>query len=166
LRAGTTFDPTPVYVQAEVGYRKFTDSFVSAALTYSGELGVFATPRVLLTAHVEAEKARDDTKPNFLSYTAAEGLVQYGVKPHLNVMAGYARTLSGKNATKQSQLRLGVALKGNWIGRYRGQMATGAAAPPPPAPAAKAPAPIPPPSPAPVPSPAPSDTTQAPGQPK
>jgi hypothetical protein len=176
LHAGITLDPTPAYAQAEVGYRKFTDNTVSDALTYSAEAGVFATPRVLVMASLGAQKARDDTKVVFLSYTAVQGLVQYRLKPHVDVLAGYGTTLSGKNVAKENGLRLGVSLRGNGLGRYRGQAsggeepsASGAALPKPaPAPAAipAAPAPVVPPAPVPAPGGAPADTSQAPAQPK
>jgi hypothetical protein len=173
LHAGLTLDPTPVYAQAEVGYRKFTDKTVSDALTYSAEAGVFPTPRVLVVGSIGAEKARDDTKVSFLSYTAVQGLVQYRLKPHVDVLAGYSAALSGKNTPKVKGFRLGVSLKGNGIGRYRGQAASGeeAVAAAATAPKATVPAPVTAPAPAPIPvapapAPAPADTSQAPAQPK
>jgi hypothetical protein len=66
----------------------------------------------LVVADLAAQKGRDETKADFLSYTQVEGMVQYRVKPHVDVMLGYATVLSGKNATKRNELRLGVALKG------------------------------------------------------
>ncbi len=166
LHAGITFDPTPAYVQAELGYRKFTDTTTAPAITYGGEVGVHATDRVLVVAHLEAEKGKKDVaKPNTLSYTQAEGLVQYGVTPHCDVMAGYRRTLSGENYPKRSELRLGVALKGNGLGRNHGQTAAATSALPV-AKMAPAPAAAPTPSAIPAPTPAPSDTTHAPDQPK
>jgi hypothetical protein len=176
LHAGLTLDPTPAYVQAEVGYRKFTDNTVSDALTYSAEAGVFATPRVLVMASLGAQKARDDTKFAFLSYTAVQGLVQYRLKPHVDVLAGYTATLGGKNVFKDNGLILGVSLRGNRVGRYRGQaagseeaVAPAAALPKPaaaPAAIPAAPAPVATPAPVPAPGGAPADTSQAPAQPK
>jgi hypothetical protein len=170
LHAGLTLDPTPAYVQAEVGYRKFSDSAVSDALSYGAEAGIFATSRVLLVGDLAAQKGRDETKADFLSYTQVEGMVQYRVKPHVDVMVGYATVLSGKNATKRNELRLGVALKGNRIRPYRGQASLGAtpfsAASIVPA-VAPAPASVPVPAePAPTLTPAPADTSHAPSQPR
>jgi hypothetical protein len=175
LHGGMTLDPAPVYAQAEVGYRKFSDSAVSDALLYGAEAGFFATSRVLVVGRLDAQKGRDDTKLFFLSFTEAEGLVQYRLKPHVDVMVGYASVLSGKNVTKSNVLRLGVALKGNRLGKYRGQVAAGAAEGtfPGMAPRAIVPAAAPTPAPAaipapeaPAPAPAPADTSHAPSQPK
>jgi hypothetical protein len=160
LYGGMTLDPAPVYVQAQVGYLDYTDSALSDALTYGAEAGVYVTPRVLILGDLAAQKGRDDTKAYFYSFTQVEGLVQYRMKPHLDVMAGYVTVLSGKNATKRNELRLGVALKGNRLGKYRGQAAAGAAEGTFPGMAPRAIVPVP------APAPAPADTSHAPSQPK
>ena len=163
VHAGTTFDPTPVYVQGELGYRKFSDDTQSNALVYSAEAGVFATPRILIVAEYLAEKSSDADK-QFQDLTQAGANVQYRLKPHVDLLAGVRASLSGKNAAKGTEIRLGVSLKGNDLGRYRGQTAAGYAEGVfPGAPAAKSAAPAPAPAPA---TPAPADSTAAPAPPK
>lgn len=169
LHAGTTFDPAPVYVQAEVGFRKFTDKLVSNALIYGAEAGVFASPRILLVGEYRSEKSRDTDKTYFQDLTQAGANVQYRLKPHVDVLAGMRTSLNGKNAVKGTEIRLGVSLKGNDLGRYRGQTAAGyseGAFPGAPAPKAMAPAPVPVPEPVSIPMPAASDSSSTPAQPK
>ncbi len=190
LHAGTTFDPAPVYVQAEVGYRRFfakRDStpaiteangkvrevppgpypLVSSALVYGVEAGAFVSPRMLIVGEFHAEKSLDYTKTYFQDLSEAGALVQYRLKPHLDVMAGMSTSLSGKNATKGTRVRLGVTLKGNGLGRYRGQTAAGYSEGAfPGAAKAMAPAPVPVPEPVSIPTPAASDSSSTPDQPK
>jgi hypothetical protein len=161
LHAGTTFDPTPVYVQGELGYRKFTDDTQSNSMIYSAEAGVFATPRILIVAEYLAEKS-SDTDKEFQDLTQAGANVQYRLKQHLDLLAGVRTSLDGKNAKKGTEVRLGVSLKGNDLGRYRGQTAAGypeGAFPG--APTAKSAAPAPAPA-----TPAPADSAAAPATPK
>jgi hypothetical protein len=161
LHAGTTFDPTPVYVQGELGYRKFSDDTQSNSLVYAAEAGVFATARILIVANYQAEKS-SDTDKQFQDLTQAGANVQYRLKPHLDVLAGVRTTLDGKNANKGTEVRLGVSLKGNDLGRYRGQTAAGYTEGAFPVSKA-APAPVPVPAPA---TPAPADSAAAPATPK
>ena len=163
LHAGTTFDPTPLYVQGELGYRKFSDDTQSNSLVYSAEAGVFPTARILIVAEYLAEKSSDTDKQH-QDLTQAGANVQYRLKPHVDLLAGMRTSLSGKNAQKGTEVRLGVSLKGNALGRYRGQTAAGypdGAFPG--APAAKSAAPAPVPAPA---TPAPADSAAAPAPPK
>jgi hypothetical protein len=165
LHAGTTFDPTPVYVQGELGYRKFTDDTQSNSLLYSAEAGVFATPRILIVAEYLAESSRDTDK-QFQDLSQAGANVQYRLKQHVDLLAGVRTSVSGKNATKGTEVRLGVSLKGNDLGRYRGQTAAGSPEGTfPGAKAAKSAAPAPVPAPAPA-TPAPADSAAAPATPK
>ena len=183
LHAGMTFDPVPVYVQGKVGYRHFTKKevvppdtsstkLVSDAIDFGVEAGFFVTPKVLLVGEYLAENARDTDKHEFQSQSQVGGNVQYRLKPGLDVMAGLRTSVSGKNSIhetapvwKGTQFRVGVALKGNDLGRNRGQGAYGydekafpnAKPRKPPAPT-----PVPAPVPAPAPSAAPSDTTGTP----
>lgn len=166
LHVGTTLDPAPVYVQAEFSYRRFTDKQVSNALIYGAEAGVFASPRILIVGEFRSEKSRETDKPYFENLTQAGGQVQYRLKPHVDVLAGLRTTLSGKNAVKGTELRLGVSLKGNDLGRYRGQTAAGFSEGAFPGAAAAAPAPVPVPEPATPIAPAPSDSTSAPATPR
>jgi hypothetical protein len=125
VNGGMTFDPVPVYVQGEVGYRKFTDDRVSNAILYGVEAGIFASSRILVVGEYFAEKSRDKTRVYFSDISEAGANVQYRLKPGMDVLAGLRTTLSGKNAVKGTQIRLGVSLKGNDVGQYRGQGAYG-----------------------------------------
>jgi hypothetical protein len=179
VHGGMTFDPAPVYVQGELGNRKYTAkgrvgadttkvSIVSDALVYGVEAGFFVSPRILVVGEYLAEKAIDTDKVYWQSLSQVGGNVQYRLKPGLDVLAGLRTTVSGKNspyetspAFKGTQVRLGIALKGNDLGRFRGQgsyaydeKAFPGAKP------RKAPDPVPVPDP--VPAPAPADTTGTP----
>jgi hypothetical protein len=162
VHGGMTFDPAPVYVQGEVGYRKFTDDLVSNAILYGAEAGIFASSRILVVGEYFAEKSRDKTKYYFADVSEAGANVQYRLKPGMDVLAGLRTTLSGKNAVKGTQIRLGVSLKGNDVGLYRGQGAYGYTASAfPNAKPRHAPEPVP----VPEPVPAASDTTGTPAPP-
>ena len=183
LHGGMTFDPAPLYVQGKLGYRYFTadgvvppdtssEKLVSNAVAYALEAGFFVSPKVLLVGEYLAENASDTDKKFFKSQAVVGGNVQYRVKPGLDVIAGVRSTVSGKNSVNESapvwkgtQFRVGVALKGNDLGPYRGQGSYGyeAAAFPDAKPRKPpTPVPVPDPVPAPVPAPAPSDTTGTP----
>jgi hypothetical protein len=180
LHAGTTFDPTRVYVQTEVGYRLFTaDSTyyttnppdtlktaqVSNSIIFGLEAGFFATPRILIVGEYRMEQSLDSLS-QFQDLTQIAGTVQYRLKPHVDVLAGVRTSLSGKNVAKGTEIRLGVSLKGNALGPYRGQTSAGyaeGAFPGVPAAKSAAPAPVPVPAPA---TPAPADSASAPATPK
>jgi len=185
LHAGTTFDPTRVYVQTEVGYRLFTaDSTyytitttdttedktaqVSNSIIFGLEAGFFATPRILIVGEYRMEQSLDTDRSQFQDLTQIAGTVQYRLKPHVDVLAGVRTSLSGKNVAKGTEVRLGVSLKGNNLGPYRGQTSAGyaeGAFPGVPATKSAAPAPVPVPVPAPA-APAPADSASAPATPK
>jgi hypothetical protein len=181
VHAGMTFDPAPVYVQGEVGYRYFTareaippdttkSSVVSNAVVYTIEAGVFVSPKILIVGEYLAEQALDTkNKPEYQSLSQVGGNVQYRLKPGLDLLAGLRTTVSGKTlgggtgsiAFKGTTIRLGVSLKGNDLGRYRGQGAYGYPDGTfPNAKPRKAPEPVP--VPEPVPAPAATDSTTTP----
>jgi Putative MetA-pathway of phenol degradation len=169
VHGGMTFDPAPVYVQGEVGYRKFTNDQVSDAIKFGAEAGVFATPRILIVGEYLAEKSRNKDKIYFQDISQIGGNVQYRLKPWLDVLAGLRMTVSGKSSVsetlpvfKGTQIRLGVSFKGNDQERFRGQGAYGFEASV--FPNAK-PRRLPDPVPVPDPVPAPSDTTTTPAPP-
>jgi len=171
LHGGITLDPTPAYVQAEFGYRMYSDANVSDALTYGAEAGYFVTPRVLVLGEVTAQSANDEDLPQFQSYTVAGGLVQYRLMPGMDVLAGVRSTLSGKQVSAGTEFRIGVSLKGNDLGPYRGQTSAGYREDAFPGyvkkPRVKAkPVPVPAPAPAPAAPTAPGATTPAPTTPE
>jgi hypothetical protein len=125
LLGGITFDPTPAYAQAEIGYRLYSDANTSDALVYGAEAGYFVTPRVLILGEITAQSASDEDLPLFQSYTLAGGLVQYRLMPGMDVMAGIRSTLSGKQVSAGTDFRIGISLKGNDLAPYRGQTSAG-----------------------------------------
>jgi len=184
LHAGLTLDPAPVYFQGRIGYRHFTKEavilpdtsktkMVSDALVYGLEAGFHVTPKILIVGEYTGENASDTDKHNFQSFSQIGGNVHYRLKPSLEVMAGAKANVSGKNSINESapvwkgtQIFVGVGLKGNDLGRNRGQGAYGYDEKAfPNAKPRKPPTPVPVPDPVPapvVPTPAPSDTTGTP----
>jgi hypothetical protein len=96
--------------------------------------------------------------------------VQYRLKPGLDVLAGVRSSVSGKNspnetapAFKGTEIRVGVAFKGNNLGPHRGPGSYGYEEGAFPDTAPKlGPAPVTVPDPVPAPVPAPADTTGTP----
>ena len=111
-------------------------------------------------------ESSSDTDKQFQDLSQAGANVQYRLQRNLDLLAGVRTSVSGKNVNKGTEVRFGVSLKGNNLGRYRGQTAAGYPEGTfPGAPPAKSAAPVPVPAPAPV-TPAPAASAAAPATPK
>jgi hypothetical protein len=181
LHGGMTFDALPLYVQGELGYRMFTakgqlppdtskTKLVSNELVYALEAGFFITPRFLLVGEYLAANANDTDKS--VLPVAEPGGRQRAVssqararRARRGALLGQRKELPERDCSvfKGTEVRVGIAFKGNDLGPHKGPGSHGYEEGAFPETAPKlGPAPVPVPDPVPAPVPAPSDTTGTP----
>jgi hypothetical protein len=171
---GVTLAPTPIYLQGDFGYRKNFENhgrIYSPELVAHGDVGGWATEKLLLYGDFDWQKHTDDTKL-YEDYLRAGGVAQYRLSKTVEVFGGWQQVLNGKNVQAGGGFRVGVVLKGGGLlGPYQGSEAKPfaeqsraqkkAAAKPAAKPAEPAPAPTPSPA-EPTPPPTPSPGTPEP----
>ena len=121
--AGRTFAPRPAYVQGDLGYR-FQGGTLSDALVGNAEAGVWASPRFLVLGTWQWQEHRNNDQP-FEDFFRYGGQAQYRYRPGIDLIAGLSHVGGGQNTFAGTAILVGVALKGNTLGAYRGPTAAG-----------------------------------------
>jgi hypothetical protein len=128
ILAGRSLYPLRGYVQAGAGYRmrgkneSISTDFANQ-IVYNAEVGYWFFERLLLIGRWAGNKASGDDKYKKDVFGGNVSL-QYRLSNFVNLTAGVFQPVGGTNYDSGTRFLLGIALRGNELGKYEGALSS------------------------------------------